>query len=155
MNCLFCHDTRDIFFSLIVSAISVQYTDNADFVPALSNTVNKVHLDWTGDRFLGITLAWDYTARKVTASMPKALQCYNFDRSQRKVHSPGAYVQPQYGTHQQLVEMDDSDPLSPNDFILLQSIISTFLWYCRVLDSTGLVAHGQLAQSIAHPTDIM
>ena len=32
------------------------------------------------------------------------------------------------------------------------SIIGTFLWYCRVLDYTGLVALGQLGQEVAHPT---
>lgn len=81
--------------------------------------------------------------------VPTALKRYNFDRSQRKVHSPWIYVQPQYGAHQQLVETDDSDPLSSNDVILLQSIIATFL---RVLDFTGLVALAQLAQAVANPT---
>ncbi|CAM9543425.1 unnamed protein product, partial [Ectocarpus fasciculatus] len=158
-SCLFRHESRDVTFSLIVDDFGVKYTNRADVEHLITtlSSVYEVHVDWTGDRFLGITLDWDYHARSVRTSLPdfvpKALVRYRYNQSHRKVHSPGAFVRPQYGATQQLVPVDTSAPLSPRDVILLQSIIGTFLWYCRVLDFTGLVALGQLAQALAHPTE--
>ena len=59
---------------------------------------------------------------------------------------------PDYGALQ-LVQDDDTPQLGIKDVRLLQSIIDTFLWYCRVLDLTGLVSLGQLSSTAAHPTE--
>jgi hypothetical protein len=85
--------------------------------------------------------------------VPKALKRYNYDFTKTKRHSPGAFGKPQYGAKQQLVTEDDSPLLDKQGILLLQSIIGTFLWYCRVLDLTGLVSLGQLAQMVSHPTE--
>ena len=45
-------------------------------------------MDWSGNRLLGIDLAWDYDARTMTMSMAefvnKALQRYEYDFSKGK-----------------------------------------------------------------------
>ena len=157
-NCLFRHRTRDIMFTLIVDDFGVMYTREQDAQHLMDTltAVYEIKMDWSGSRFLGITLDWDYDVRSLTTSMPdfvlKALQRYAFDFSQPKSHSPGGWKKPNYGAAQQLVEVDDSPRLSTEDGLLLMSIIGTFLWYCRVLDYTGLVALGQLGQEVAHPT---
>jgi hypothetical protein len=76
-------------------------------------------MDWTGNRFLGISLAWDYDARIMTMSMAefvtKALKCYGYDFSKGKRYSPGGYVKPDYGAFQQLVKDDDTPQLGLTD----------------------------------------
>jgi hypothetical protein len=159
-NCLFRHRTRDIYFSLIVDDFGVNYTKEEDVnhLIGVLGTKYKTHIDWSGTRFLGITLAWDYTSpiRSVTTSMPdfviKALKRYGYNFSQPPALSPGGWVRPQNGVKQHMVAVDNSPPLSADESIRLMSIIGTFLWYCRVLDYTGLVALGRLGQEVAHPT---
>jgi hypothetical protein len=162
-NCLFRHRTRDIYFSLIVDDFGFKYTKEEDVnhLVGVLGTKYKTHIDWSGTRFLGITLDWDYTSpiRSVTTSMPdfviKALKRYGYDFSQPPALSPGGWIRPQYGVKQQMVAVDNSPPLSADESIRLMSIIGTFLWYCRVLDYTGLVALGRLGQEVAHPTKVL
>jgi hypothetical protein len=74
ISCLLKHKTRDITFSLIVDDFGLKYTKKED-VKHLFSVLKyryKTHVDWSGTRFLGITLDWEYDApiRKVTTSMP-------------------------------------------------------------------------------------
>jgi len=158
-SCLFRHKTRNITFTLIVDDFGVMFTDqaDADHLESVLSTKYEVHLDWSGNRFLGIDLAWDYDQRSVTISMTdfvrKALARYGYDFSKGKRHSPGGYVRPEYGAKQQLVNDDDTPPLGLQDIRLVQSITGTFLWYCRVLDLTGLVSLGQISSQVSHATE--
>jgi hypothetical protein len=135
---------------LIVDDFGVKYTKEEDVnhLIGVLGTKYKTHIDWSGTRFLGI--------RSVTTSMPdfviKALKRYGYDFSQPPALSPGGWVRPQYGVKQQMVAVDNSPPFSADESIRLMSIIGTFIWYCRVLDYTGLVALGRLGQEVAHPT---
>jgi hypothetical protein len=159
-NYLFRHRTRDIYFLLIVDDFGVKYAKEEDVnhLIGVLGTKYKTHIDWFGTRFLGITLDWDYTSPicSVTTFMPdfviKALKRYGYDFSQPPALSPGGWIRSQYGVKQQMVAVDNSPPLSAEDSIRLMSIIGTFLWYCRVLDYTGLVALGRLGKKVAHPT---
>jgi hypothetical protein len=53
--------TRDIYFSLIVDDFGVKYTKEEDVnhLIGVLGTKYKTHIDWSGTRFLGITLDWD------------------------------------------------------------------------------------------------
>ena len=97
-----------------------------------------MHLDCSDNRFLGITLDWDYVARTLTTSMPelvlKALACYGYDLSGPKANSPGGWQRLQYGAKPQLVTTDTSSPVSHDDALFLMSIISTFFWYYCFLE---------------------
>ena len=57
----------------------------------------------------------------------------------RPTYSPGGYVAPIYGSKaQQMVNLDDSAPLSPTQKKTIQEIIGAFLYYATVIDNTML-----------------
>ena len=73
---LWLHKTRDIAFTLYVDDFGVKYVKEEDKQHLLDSlredydiTVNNA-----GTRYLGITLEWDYTNRRVHLSMPGYVQ---------------------------------------------------------------------------------
>ncbi len=59
---LWKHDTRPIQFTLVVDDFGVKYTQQED-VEHLKSVIERdytVTADWTGNRYIGITLDWDY-----------------------------------------------------------------------------------------------
>ena len=62
---LWKHDTRSIQFTLVVDDFGVKYTRQED-VNHLKTVIEQnytVTADWTGNRYIGITLDWDYKQR--------------------------------------------------------------------------------------------
>ena len=60
-------------------------------------------VDWTGDKYIGITLDWNYSKRELRTSMPgyvkKALKQFNHIlSSQKRVDSPTPFVPLKYGS---------------------------------------------------------
>lgn len=149
---LFHHDTRQISFSLVVDDFGIKYIDKAD-AQHLFDTLNKLYVvtvDWTGTKYLGLTLNWNYKQQYVDISMPgyidKALQRFQVPPPTRAQHSPHSWTAPIYGTKTQLTDpIDNSAPLSPPERTRLQEIIGTLLYYARAVDSSMLVALGSLA----------
>jgi hypothetical protein len=90
---LWKHDTWPIQFTLVVDDFEVKYVGK-EHAQHLKNTLEqhyKLTCDWTGTRYIGITLDWDYNKRQVHLSMPnyvkKALK--QFQRIVGKLqHSP-------------------------------------------------------------------
>ncbi len=69
---LWYHETRPIWFTLVVDDFGIQYVNKADVEHLMTSlqTTYKRTLDWTGDLYCGITLGWDYNNRYVAISMP-------------------------------------------------------------------------------------
>jgi hypothetical protein len=115
--------------------------------------------EWPGERFLGMTLKWDYKARTVDMSMPgyieKALIKFQHEPSRRAQHAPHAWTAPTYGASTQLTKSADTTPLlNASGLTWLQEIIGTLLYYARaILDSTMLVALGTLASAQSKGTE--
>jgi hypothetical protein len=59
--CLFVHPTRDIKFTLVVDDFGVKYSDakNVKYLILILQPVYDLHIDWSGSKYLGITLDWD------------------------------------------------------------------------------------------------
>jgi hypothetical protein len=151
---LFLHEKQPISFTLWVDDFGIKYIDKAHVEELLTllGLHYKMKVDWTGTLYLGITLAWNYTARTVDLSMPgyvqRALTRFNHPRPTRDQHAPHSWVPPQYGAVTQFTEdPDDSEPLVASDLKRLQQIIGVFLYYARILDSTMLVTLGTLASA--------
>jgi hypothetical protein len=56
-----------------VDDFGVKYTSKADaqhLIDALQEDY-QITIDWTGAKYIGITLDWDYVRRKVHLTMPK------------------------------------------------------------------------------------
>ena len=62
---LWKHNTRPIQFTLVVDNFGIKYTRKED-VEHLKSVIElnyTVTADWTGNRYIGITLNWDYKQR--------------------------------------------------------------------------------------------
>ena len=158
--CLFYHDTRKITFSLVVDDFGVKYTDRADveFLISVLESEYELHVDWSGNKYLGISLEWNYLAarRSVALSLPgyveKGLIACEFTPSPNAVHSPGGFVRPEYGIKTQLTTVDTSPLISPEGRKLIQKKLGIFNWYLRVVDPTFKVRLSQLGSEQAHAT---
>ena len=70
---LWKHLTRSIQFTLVVDDFGVKYQskqDVAHLMRALKENY-RIKDDWTGGKYIGITLDWDYVRRQVHLSMPR------------------------------------------------------------------------------------
>jgi hypothetical protein len=60
--------------------------------------------DWTGSKYIGLTLDWDYNRGKVHLSMPgyidKALERFDHKAPSTPQNSPYPHTKPQYGALQ-------------------------------------------------------
>jgi len=70
---LWTHATRPILFSLVVDDFAVKYTRRED-TEHLMKALKKDYLatqDWTGMKYLGLTIEWDYENEQVHLWMPR------------------------------------------------------------------------------------
>ena len=156
---LWQHDTRDIKFSLVVDDFGVKYTDKAD-VEHLQSVLAKEYIlktDWTGSKYCGLTLDWDYTLCTVDISMPgyieRALLRFSHKAPTTSQDSPHAWSKPNYGAKTQYAPLDDTtDELSTADKTRIQEIVGVLLFYGRAVDSTLLPALGTIATQQSAPT---
>ena len=70
------HEKHPISFTLWVDDFGIKYIDKAHVEELLTllGLHYKMKVDWNGTFYLGITLAWNYTARTVDLSMPGYVQ---------------------------------------------------------------------------------
>ncbi len=69
---LWKHNTRPIQFTLVVDNFGVKYVgeEHANHLKRALDEHYKLTCDWTGTRFIGITLDWNCTKCQVHLSMP-------------------------------------------------------------------------------------
>jgi hypothetical protein len=103
-----------------------------------------VPTDWSGTKYCGLTLEWDYVACIVNLSMPgyiaKALNRFQHPPPGKPEHSPHPWTAPTYGALTQLSAPGSTSPtLATTEKLCLQEIIGTLLYYARAVDCTMLV----------------
>jgi hypothetical protein len=89
------HDWWPIAFALCVDDFGVKYVgiEHAKHLLQALNTHYTTSHDWKGERYLGLTITWDYPHRQVHLSMPgychKAGQRFdiNFPQSNKTSHT--------------------------------------------------------------------
>jgi hypothetical protein len=121
---LWKHKTRSIIFCLVVDNFAIKYQKKED-VDHLLNALKKdyeVTEDWTGTKYVGLTVVWDYQNRKVHLWMPgyikKVLVRFKHDKHEKIQNSRHPHAVPAYGTEIQYAEIEDSTPkLGKNDKI--------------------------------------
>jgi hypothetical protein len=80
---LFCHDTRPVTFCLVIDDFGIKYVgkDHAHHLLECLTQLYTVTTDWSGTKYCGLTLDWDYASHVVNLSMPgyisKALIVFN------------------------------------------------------------------------------
>ena len=69
-------------------------------------------MDWTGAKYVGFTIDWDYNKCEVHLLMPEyvnhALMCFQHPSPRKPQQQWHPHVLPQYGQKQQFVEQEDS-----------------------------------------------
>ncbi|MHA7856378.1 hypothetical protein [Marinobacter shengliensis] len=155
---LWKHDHSTTMFTLVVDDFGVRYDKRAD-AEALEQLLlqrYKVSTDWTGSRYVGLDLQWDYDNGTLDISMPeyvqRALQRFAHPKPTRSEYAPHDYAAPVYGSRQQYETMDDTPFLDAHDKKRVQEVVGTFLFYARAVDCTMLTALGTIASKQANPT---
>jgi hypothetical protein len=156
---LWRHDTRDIIFLLVVDDFGIKYTNLQDAEHLLDalGSAYKLTTDWTGERYCGVVLKWDYDKRICDISMPgyieRALSRFQHSKPGKPQDNPYKYLQPEYGARVQYAPDADVSPLlDAAGKKRVQEILGTLLYYARAVDPTMLVTISSLSTQQANPT---
>jgi hypothetical protein len=116
---LWKHDTRPIQFTLVVNDFGVKSVgeEHAQHLKNALKEHNKLTCNWTGKRYIGITLDWDYNKCQIHLSMPnytqKALKQFQH-KAGKLQHAPYQSAPIQYGTKKQYATQESKAPLFDN-----------------------------------------
>ncbi len=156
---LWKHNTRPIQFTLVVDDFGVKYVgkEHAIHLQKVLNEHCKLKCDWTGKRYIGITLDGDYKRRQVHLSMPgyvkKALKqlCHEMKQQQ---YSPYPCATIKYGATKQYATTESAAPqLDAQGKRFIQQLCRKFLYLGRAVDSTLLCPIRALASQSSTSTE--
>jgi hypothetical protein len=139
---------------------AVKYTRRED-VEHLMAALKKDYTateDWTGTKYLGLTIEWEYEKGQVHLWMPgyvsKALLRFNHKNPEKTQNSPHPHIIPAYGTKIQYADQPDNSPkLDKEGTKYIQQVAGTLLYYGQVVDTTILPALSSIASEQAAPTE--
>ena len=140
---LWRHVWRPVTFTLVVDDFGIKFKGD-EHATHLKKTLERwydVTVDWTGSKYVGISLKWDYKQRTLETSVPgfvnKALNKYQHPKPSKPQHAPAKADPIQYGSKSQQSKPEDTSPqLSPAGIKRIQDIVGTFGWYARATDPT-------------------
>jgi hypothetical protein len=156
---LWTHKTHPITFTLVVDDFGVKYVgkEHALHLQRVLEEHYKVSADWTGNRYIGITMDWDYDRRKVHLSMPgykdKALRQFQHQKPPEPQHSPFECATINYGAKKQYATQESTAPLlDKKGKRFIQRVCGKFLFLGRAVDQTLLCPISAIASQSAKPT---
>ncbi len=142
---LWKHDTRPVQFTLVVDNFGVKYFDeeHANHLKWVLEEHYTLTCDWTGARYIGITLDWNYAKHQVHLSMPKYVTnaLNQFQHNAKKCqYAPYPCVPIQYGTKKQYAMQESKAPLLNNKAKrFIQQVCGKFLFLGRAVDRLSFV----------------
>jgi hypothetical protein len=149
---LWKHETRPVWFSLVVDDFGINYIghDNTEHLMASIKKNYDISSDWTGSAYYGLKLDWDYINGTVDLYMPgyikAALQKYQHPAPTRTEHVPHQWNPCIYGAKTQYVEdIQDIPALSPKEVTHLQQLGGSILYYACTVDPTLIMPVNVLA----------
>jgi hypothetical protein len=156
---LWKHDKRPIQFTLVVDNFGVKYTRQED-VEHLKSVIERdytVTADWTGNRYIGITLDWDYKRQRVHPSMTnyvkKALKLFQH-KVRKEQHLPYPCTPIIYGAKVQYAKQAVKSPMvDAKTKKIIQQVCGKFLFLGQAVDSTFLCPISAIASQSANPTE--
>ncbi|KAL7481387.1 hypothetical protein ACHAW6_007070 [Cyclotella cf. meneghiniana] len=157
---LWHHKQRPIQFSLVVDDFGIKCTSRKHVNHLL--TVLQEHYtvttDWTGKRYIGITLDWDYAKWQVHLSMSghvtKALKQFHHPKPATPQHVPFPNTPIKYGAKKQYAKpLSTSPPLNKADKRFIQKVCGKFLFLGCAVDPTFLCPISAIASQSAQPTE--
>jgi hypothetical protein len=147
---LWFHKTRNISFTLVVDDFGVKYVDKADALHLINalETHYPLKIDWTGSKYIGIDLDWNYDNGTVKLSMKdyvkKALKQFMHETAPKHFDGTTKFVPPEYGKKVQYEKDDTSPPLDKKGIKFIQEVCGKFLYTARAVDNTMLHALNEL-----------
>jgi hypothetical protein len=158
---LWTHNTRQTTFTLVVDDFGVKYTSKVDAQHLIDARQEdyQITIDWTGAKYIGIMLDWDYVHRKVHLMMPKyiakALERVQHPKPKQPQNSPHPCTITIYGakTMQYVEQVDDTPLLDKEGKKYVQLVTGTLLYYARAVDPTLLVPLSAIAAHQSVPTE--
>ena len=157
---LWCHRWRPISLILIVDDFGIKYVEKRHakhLLHALQRNY-KVTTDWTGSKFAGIDIDWNYNKRMARLTMNRyiadMLLKYNHPKPSKPQHSPHAHRPITYGAKEQVLPEDDnSPPLEADEVTRIQGIIGSLLYYARAVDNKLLATLSTISSQQAKATE--
>ena len=147
-------------FVLIVDDFGIEYVDrrHAEHLLAALQETYTVTTDWTGAKFAGIDIAWDYNKRTCRITMngyiADVLLKYGHQMPRKPQHSPHKHREIIYGAKLQLIPDDDTSPaLNDAGIKRIQGIVGSLLYYARAVDNKLLVALSAISSQQAAATE--
>ena len=129
---LWRHYTSDLVFSLFVDDFGIKYTRKADTEHLLKYLREDYEIteEWTGEKYLGLTLKWDYVNRNVSVSMPgyvkAALLKFQREATNKPQDALHWWNQPTYGAKTQYADTDEADLVDSKSTLYVQQVCGTF-----------------------------
>ncbi|KAL7479589.1 hypothetical protein ACHAW6_005315 [Cyclotella cf. meneghiniana] len=153
------HKWHTVTFSLVVDNFGVK-TVGLTHAKHLRDTLQKyykVSIDWTGEFFCGISLAWDYNNNTVALSMlgyiDKALRHFQHVPPMQPRHVPYKSAPIQFGGSLQFPLTDTAASLTPPQIKHIQQIVGTLLYYSLAVDPTLAAALNAIASRQSQGTE--
>ena len=156
---LWRHKWRSIMFVLIVDDFGIEYCEqrHADHLLQALQETYKVTTDWTGSKFAGIDLTWNYKQRTCRLTMngyiSDILTKYGHPKPSTPQHAPHKHREIIYGSKSQLEPESDSSPrLSEDGIKRIQGIVGSLLYYARAVDNKLLATLSTIGAQQANAT---
>jgi hypothetical protein len=104
-----------------------------------------------------MTLKWDYKDRTCDISMPSyvsnVLSKFQRDAPKHPQHTPSRYVTPVYGAKTQYATKDETPPLTAHQYLTIQKVTRSVLYYARAVDPTVLMPLNDIATEQTKATE--
>jgi hypothetical protein len=159
--CILKHRTNGNEFSLVVDDFGVKILSDEgahQLIDSLKE-LYEIKVDWTGSKYLGMHLKWEYKKEQVAVSvpgmMPKLVEHVEKTlTSIKQCASPSIYTPPKYGAGQQYTVKDNSGEISTAQAKVISTIVGVIGYYARIVDYTMVEEVNELASEQAHPTQL-
>eukprot|EP00804_Cyclotella_cryptica_P018472 CCRYP_004313-RA/>CCRYP_004313-RA protein AED:0.28 eAED:0.28 QI:0/-1/0/1/-1/1/1/0/226 len=158
---LWKHKWRPISFTLVVDDFGVKYVGKEHALHLKSvlelESYYTLSTDWTGNRYIGIRLDWDYHNCKIHLSMPgykaKALKQFQHTTPSKPQHFPFPTKPIKYGAKKQYAMPTSTAPfLDKKGKKFIQRVCGKPLLLGRAINSPLLCPISAIASQSAAPT---
>ena len=157
---LYTHVTRKIKFVVWVDDFLIKFArgDRKDINHLLDvlATRYKFRVDWSGRKYLGLTIHHQRQQRCLTVSMPgyveRMLSDLGIFKQAHDPRSPIVYVSPTMATGPQMEHVDSSPPLDDEGRTFIQRVVGKALFFGRLVSPLIECAVNRIGSLQAKPT---